>query len=470
MKDGKTRAFGMTGFGLIIAAPFFIFNPEYSVIDFLPDVVGYALILIAMRRMRDVNSYFERSEESFRRAFLLTAAKLGSIFFLFSGLFNESNRATTSLLLAFLFGVGEIIILWTAWKELFAGLSYLAADSESGLFGRTQAMSVFTRTFVVLKALLCFLPEVSVLSSHTYDEGHFDWSVFIWLFRVSSVMIGAVLGLVWLILITVYFSRLSRAKESFARADVLYNENLLSKPSVMTRRAIRRSSAVVCVFFLLSADFYLDSVNVIPDFLAGLCALFAFAMLGRFSKKLRSPGMILSAAYAAVSALSWALGMRFSDRWQLSDVVRRTEAHSAFLQYYPFRVAEALLAAAVSLMLLAAISRIILDHCGYIPATAGEKFVSDKLKSIRRGLFIRLNVTAVIAAAACLSSALQDYLQTLPYRPEFDVSYGDAGYMLSGVLGAWWAVTLLLTVLAAIFCFSTCAAIVNEADSRYMLD
>jgi len=470
MKDGKTRAFGMTGFGLIIAAPFFIFNPEYSVIDFIPDVFGYALILIAMRRMRDVNSYFEKSEEYFRRAFFLTAAKLGSIFFLFSGLFNESNRATTSLLLAFLFGVGEIIILWIAWKELFAGLSYLAADSESRLFRRTHAMSVFTIVFVVLKALLCFLPEVSVLSSHTYDEGHFDWSVFIWLFRVSSVMIGAVLGLVWLVLITIYFSRLSRARESFARADMLYEENLTSKPSVITRRAIRRSTLAVCVFFLLSADFYLDSVNVIPDFIAALCAIIAFALLGRFSKKLRTPGIILSVVYAAVSALSWALGMRFSDRWVLSDVVRRTEAYDAFMSYYPFRIIEALFAAAVSLMLLAALSRIILDHCGYIPATAGEQFVSDKLKSIRRGLFLRLNVTAVITVASCISFALQDYMQTLPYRPEFDVSYGDSGYLLAGVLGAWWSVTLFLTILAAIFCFRTCAAIVNEADSRYMLD
>ena len=473
MSEQKKKAFGRTGFGLIIAAPFILFNPEYSIIDFIPDFLGYALILIALRKMRDVNAFFERSDSAFVKLFFLTAGKVGALILLFSGLFNESNRATAGLLFSFVFGLFEVILLRTAWKELFEGLGYLADGREEKLFRRAPALSAFTFVFVILKAVFSVLPEFSILSSHTYDEGHFDWSNFIWLFRVSAFIVAGIVGTVWLILTVVFFVRLRREVNTFEKADRLYEENVLSRPSLTVRRQIRAWTVAAATFFILLLDVSFDGVNVIPDFLAGVAALIAFIFLRDFSK-LRLTGIIASGVFTAVSAVSWIASISFGTRWEFSDVYRLSEAWGAFWKYYPLKIAESVAAAVCSLAVLAAFRGIIRDHCGYVPVESGTQFAHQKLCEIRKSLFVRLNVCAVVSALSAVAAGFQDYAQTLPYLFRY-VSKSDslesrAAYFFSGLFGAWWAVSMAFGIISIILLFGLAGEIISESNSRYMLE
>ncbi|MBO7376794.1 MAG: hypothetical protein J6V01_06780, partial [Clostridia bacterium] len=308
---------------------------------------------------------------------------------------------------------------------------------------------------------------------HTYDEGHFDWSEFLWLFRVSSVMIGLVSGVVWLIFITVYFLKIRGARATFERASELYEENVLSRPSVGIRRSIRAAAIASGIYFLLLSDVFFDGVNVLPNFLAAAAATVAFVFLGRFSK-LKLPGIVASVLLAAISAASWVLSFGFAERWQWSDVQRRPEAWAHFWRYYPLKIAGSLLAAAVSLMILCAFARVVRDHCGYIPSSAGESFASERLSEIRLGLYRRLRVCAVFAALSALASGLLDYVVTLPYGINFSLQSHDpaayAKYVLTGLLGAWWAVSLILTLTVFVLFLKASSAVVSESDSRYLLE
>ena len=54
-------------FGLMLAAPFCLFNPEYSIIDPLPDFIGYILIVLALRKLRDVDSHLDAAASGFEK-------------------------------------------------------------------------------------------------------------------------------------------------------------------------------------------------------------------------------------------------------------------------------------------------------------------------------------------------------------------------------------------------------------------
>lgn len=105
--------------GYIIAGVVFLWNPSVSMVDVLPDVIGYLLILKGLYKLSDLERNLLSARKKFKNAAWLSLGKL------FAMALIPIFDAMWYLILAFSFGVLELVWLIPAFVELFEGISYL---------------------------------------------------------------------------------------------------------------------------------------------------------------------------------------------------------------------------------------------------------------------------------------------------------------------------------------------------------
>ena len=121
---GKARK--NLGLGLVCASFLFLFNPVVSVVDILPDFIGYLLLCTGITQLADMNYHLEEALRYFRRMILVSLLQLFSIFFAF-GFTTGRERPTVLLLFAFTFAAIEIIFLSHAYNQFFEGFLYMGS-------------------------------------------------------------------------------------------------------------------------------------------------------------------------------------------------------------------------------------------------------------------------------------------------------------------------------------------------------
>ena len=102
----------------------FLFNPCISIIDPLPDLIGYVILSIALSKIAMISETLYDAKRAFERLVILDAAKILAIFWVF-GIDSVSERNTSLLLWSFVFGALEIIFAVPAYIKFFEGFSYL---------------------------------------------------------------------------------------------------------------------------------------------------------------------------------------------------------------------------------------------------------------------------------------------------------------------------------------------------------
>lgn len=468
------RAGKTFGISAIIAAVFFLFNPEIIYIDVLPDAVGFLLILLGLRRMRDICAYIEESYRKFRNMLIVSAVKILTVIWLFG--VNQYERPTVMLLLTFVFGVIDIIWLIPAWNALFDGMTYLAdtcggtaplrQGKRTASCSYSDTMKRFTAVFVVLKAILTTLPEFSVMSEQLYDDKVMDWYRFIGLFRGAAAIVLLIFGIVWLVRIVRYFRSLIKDEDFIFGLHGKYNKEILPKKGLFTCRRIALVMTLFCAAALLTLDITVDRVNLIPDVLSAAFFAAAFVSVRKIYSGWKY-GAAASVLYGAVSTAGWIaennfhlaewglfadnLNYRFEDR----QVWTNPSAYEAFWKFYPIKIAEGAVFAVVAVFFFLAVKKVIFSHCGYIPETLDEKYRENRLKDIRRELLTKLYVCIAAAGLLAVSGAISNLIAT----------YSE--YLISEI---WYLVDAALSIVFLITCARLAGAVNEEAESRYMLE
>ena len=115
---------------MIAVAALFLFNANVNIIDFIPDIVGYLLICIALRRLSDLNEDVAISAKFFGYMIISEVCKMLCLIWLF-GLSSFSERDTGTLLFAFAFAVVDTLLLYNAFNKLFGGLITLGYSHDN---------------------------------------------------------------------------------------------------------------------------------------------------------------------------------------------------------------------------------------------------------------------------------------------------------------------------------------------------
>ena len=173
----KPRRLGKyLGIGLFAAGAVFLFDPFISVVDLLPDALGYLLMLVGLYRLSDLDERLAEACKGLRYLALIGVARLVSLFLTF-GLVSPNEQPVFVLLILFTLGVLDCIILIPMWKNFCGGILYLGSRNDAttmfdreGRGGYTlrrnsaERYTAYTVAFFVLREVLAVLPELTVLS------------------------------------------------------------------------------------------------------------------------------------------------------------------------------------------------------------------------------------------------------------------------------------------------------------------
>ena len=323
----------------LILSLFFLFNPNITVFDFLPDFIGYLLLCIAIFRLSDLNDHVYEAYKIFRRMIFIDAAKLLSIVWIF-GMTVPGERNTSLLLFTFVFSVLELICLIPAYSKLFYGfmqIGYLVPNSciFGSKTGRAEVAKRFSIALVIAKAVLNVLPEFADLTSRTYDMFYesdlpmlYDY---ITLMRTLAFIPVLIIGIVWLIIVLVFFIRVIKDKAFLAAVDEKYRAEVLPRNGLFIRRYYATFVLMATVAICLSIDFRIDFYNIIPDILSALMFVVAFVYLRRIVVCRNKIWLMHTVFYIVSSVISMCVEYYFFSEYYYGAIIRNDTARLVFI-------------------------------------------------------------------------------------------------------------------------------------------
>jgi len=446
------------GFTLIAAAFIFLFNPNFNIVDVLPDFVGYAFLCVGLSRLANMNDDLAASQKSFSRALLVDVCKVGALLFVF-GLSNPEEQNTMLLLVSFVFAVAELVVLIPAYKSLFGGLMGLGYRFENtAVLGsrnrskknKTEKIRLFTFVFLAVKSAGYTLPEFAVLSTQSYDE--FSSALYLYdyigLLRSFAIIISLIVGLVWLGLIESYFSSVRKDKQFVAGIAREYNEKILPRTSLFVRKSVKNMSLFFFVAAILCIDLRLESFNILIDTLAALSLIICYFSVKKYIAA--EKGTLFSfVTYAVCSLAAVVTEFSFFSNHYYGKIYRSEEAFSSYKTMLLFAAFDALAFLFAVFGMGKMLRRVINDHTGfYVPSATVN--VSEKVEKVHKELYVKVYL---LYGAAILAAATDVFYDFFANTVKF------AG--LINILG---------TVVFICAVFNACYAISDEVESKYMLD
>ena len=464
LKPKKTGKY--LGLGIAAISAIFLFNPDVAIIDVLPDFIGYTLLAISLRFARDLSPHFENAWRKFRILALMTFFKTLSLFWVFGGLTSAQERPTMMLLLSFCFCLCELIWGIPAWRSLIEGF-ILHSQTSGGEYpliekgaksyrpGKNISYSFrdFTVFFMIAKAFFSNVAEFAVLSNHSYDDTAFDWYRFIGLYRVVTLFVGSLIGIIWLIRAIIYFRGILSDSVLISSMKEKYETTVLPNTGLFVRRDIAFVLGLLAASVLTTADLYLDDVNIISDTFTALLLAWTFIKLKPYYKNYKF-GVILSAVYGVLTIVGSSLSYNFvTDSIPTKTWVNRA-VFKEFMAMYPVRIVEAAFLFITVFFALKGVRAIIDGHCGYIPSTMDEAYRNSRMEAIRKEVGVKVTVCLVFAALATVSGGLYEFILSLDL-------------FISPI---WWIINFVVCGAFFVSSLYMMNAVNEEVESRYMLD
>ena len=446
------------GFGQIIAALFFLFNPDISIIDVLPDFIGYMLMTSGLAHLAMINNELEAAYDKFKKMIVVALCKPAALFLLY-GVFDSSEHASGNLLFAFSFAVVELIFVLPAYACLFDGILYLsgrrgakAAFKQKGKKTVVEKAKSFTFVFVIAKAACAIIPETLSLTTTEYTDGVTMYLYdFIGHFRLIFFIVALVFGIIWLCREVKFFTAIKNEREFVESLSESFKEKLETKEGVFIQRNLYRGFLVLIAGALLCIDLHAPDLNVIPDCIAAIVFGLGAYLLGAYligHKK----AMIASGVYFAISLIGSFLRISFLNEFGFFTAVNyKEEAFFAFCAMVGATVLENIAFLIVVSLVLIMLRDAVDKHTGS-DIINEENIKGKRMTSVQRTLYIKLCVTAALAVIAAICSVLYDFLLI------------ERGFFTD----IMWAVDFTATAVFAGSFILTALAISDDIKSKYM--
>ena len=425
------------GIGLLGAGAVFLFDPFISVLDLLPDAVGYLLMLLGLYRLADLDDRIADACKGLRYLALIGVARLISLFLTF-GLVSPNEQPVFVLLILFTLGVLDCIILIPMWKNLCGGLLYMgsrhnatAMFDREGWRGRTCVRNVLERyaactvVFFVLREVLAILPELTVLS---HEKGGAEvgdatrFYDFIGLYRIVGGGVSLLLGVAWLIMTLRLLRKLKSDTSFFEALTHKYRTEVMPRGDLFARRAVKSALVCLMVAAVFSLDVYMDHVNILPDILSAVFLVLSVVFLRRYAGK-NLPALIAASAFGAVSAVSWCLQITgYFNQGDLSYILRSDETHLRWQNVLSLEsLAAALLLVAV-VFILRSLYALVKRHTGVrvFRDDPTSTYATDRTEAIHALIRKKLILVGALAGFVALSTIF--WWGVIPTIPELDLT------------------------------------------------
>lgn len=472
------------GLAWVIVGACFLFDPYLTVIDLLPDCIGYLLIYVGIYRIADLDDRLAEASRGIRRLALLGVARLLCTFLAF-GFVSSSERPMFILLTLFVFAVLDCMVTIPMWKNVGEGLIYLGSRLDGqAVFERpgsddkksrsiTERFVRFSTVFFVAREALAVLPEFSVLSSIAggadpdgYVSTRYDY---IGLMRGMGIVASVILGICWLVMLIRFARRLRSDIPFFDRLRDKYRAEVLSRPDLLAMRAVKRAFVWLCVGVALTADFYVDSVNVIPDFLAAVAFLMAALTLRGFSKSSKT-SVIASNAYGVIALATWLSQIFYFNIDQTGDAMRDEVMYARWTVEIGVIAACAVAAVATFALLVGVTKGFVHRYTGVSITHAYHPTESGRVRELHRHLDRRLSFMLICCVLCAVSTvfhwAVIPYIGEIPPSPDIPAF---VTLLQQFLVEAYWAIDLAVHLLFFGVTVSTTNEIFEQIEYKYLL-
>ena len=436
----------------LMLAGLFLFDPIIGFHDYLPDLMGYLLLLVGLRRLADFNDAVDQAWRGVRAMAWIGAAQIVAGWILHRYLpslgnaVNPYERPVGILLCSFLVAVAKCAFLLPACKRLFRGCAFLA-ERQGGTAvlrerkGKTlcQRMAAGTSRFLVLSALLSVLPELAVLTTFEYNSaGHseypewfvgggatnitFDWYTYAELFRLFAGVILFVISLIWLIRFVLFWSRFYGDTACVDALDRKYRQEVATQMGMLLLRRLVLAFSCIGVGALFAASFrdatvqvsdvvhsqgkLIASYELLPGVICAAAVLVGLLCLGDTVRK-RMPCVLSCLLLGGISVAQILLNARYSERFYPGDALYRADAYEMFLGLRLVQIGEALATLLVMGCVLYLLWQILLN----CTEGAEQNSLHGANHSLLREMKKQCLVTFGLFAAAAVAQSFHAWLQ-----------------------------------------------------------
>ena len=412
MAERKVRK--TLGLGLVSLSFIFYFIPDFmAVIDITPDFIGYILLVAGLTALSDMNESIASARKIFVRMILFGVLKI----FAFVAAFTLSDgfeQPTTLLLFGFILAVAECLLLIPAYRDLFDGVLYLGMR-ENGTavfeYGKRHKKNVTERIkrstvrFIIIKNLCVLLPEMLSLSVNDgFDAYNYSFSGEINVFRGIGFITALIFGIVWLVKVEKYFSKIKKDENFMKNLVEKYRSEILPREYIFLCRKLKLGLILLGIGTVFALDIYIggnDGFSILPDVLFAAFYIAGILVLSQKKQKLSIAAASVSAVYGVFTTVMWKLNYDFSYKYTPRQAALDENVNSIWKWLVAGSVFEALLFVASFALVSMIVLRIIKGNTGYVSprvSATPDARAEEVHKSLKKRIIAAV-IFAVIAAA-----------------------------------------------------------------------
>lgn len=282
----ETKRKDRVGYGWLLAAGLFLWNPVVNMTDVLPDLIGYLFLLIGLSRVADLTDRLDEARDRFRTAMWIALGEFAAQILVNVFLRNVSviddlhgqNLPAWTLLFSFAVFAIECYFLIPAYRDLFRGLGDLAerknaAHLKNDRHDRSQydRMATLSVVFVVGKNLLSLLPELTSVSTYEHELENpmfrFDWYEYADVLRLMLLIPALILTGIWLVRWILLFSGARRDEIFLSAVKTDYEERVAPDYGLLLGRRMRTAFLLFRIGTAFLATFLLfhDKEALVPS-------------------------------------------------------------------------------------------------------------------------------------------------------------------------------------------------------------
>ena len=366
--------------GALAAAMLFLWNPFFRMVDVIPDIAGYALLLWATAKIADLSPSMMDARKRFQKLLWLSIAKpvLQLLVILWQARQSITDKGLPVLIILVVTGF-ELLFFLRGFSDLFAGLDFLSMryDGKAAFVGQKDLKSMTLVTGIV-RCGLCVLPELGDLlgGSSNLAEDAFDLARYSGMFQLTNLFLGGILGLAWLCMAFPYMRRIAREQDFVARMEEAYRTDVLPNTGLFLRRGVRTAFAMLVLGGICLLDLYIDGIDLIPDLLGSIFLTIGVALLAkwmpilpaRLAKKGKTIALACGLTSFAVGVAQLVLGISFADHYYqyvvVSGLAKVAEAKPLYTALVVLDVVQVLCLAALGGMALCGMLHAVMVHTG----------------------------------------------------------------------------------------------------------
>ncbi|MBE6626192.1 MAG: hypothetical protein E7628_03275 [Ruminococcaceae bacterium] len=420
--------------GMLIAGFIMLCNPVIYLIDVLPDVIGVALIIIALTKSSYLVGKIDRARVLFQKLLIVEAVNLFA--FPIVAVTYESDQATMALLLAFSIGVVELIFFIPAVVHLFDGIyDNGIAFSDNSLFAVKKVKRVVrdpltgaktmveteksaltgTRDFIIIFYILricaSVLPELTSLDDGTIRSGGVYLADFKRTLYIFSILFVLILSVVNIVKVCRTLGKIGKDKTFISSIEERFEREIKPRTTLFIAK---RMKLVLILFGLSLITLIFRDLDIIGYGTAvfGCAFLSAAAILMAKYNKLTYAVIPLSVINCGLTIYNNIFNDKYyAEHREIEAIYWVEEAKAMYDSMAVLRLIEFVFAAVIAILFIVLLLKTAKEHislCGIVAETV-QYSKKNKDAETYKSVKTRLIASMVFAVIAMVFGGIYHY-------------------------------------------------------------